>query len=265
MIRREAALLTQGKVINLPDRVEAVLSEDTLLNGNVRLRQPREGFRAAIDTVLLAAAVPATSGQKILELGTGSGAAALCLAQRVEGVKITGIDVNPKAIALAIENIQLNKAAEKIDVTRGDVADRLPSQFDAAFDQVMMNPPYLPDSSSHVSPNPDRALATMEAGADLKRWLKYGHDALRHKGYLTVIHRADRLDEVIQCLSPNLGGVTVFPLWPRGGEEAKRVIIQLRKGVRTPARILSGLAIHNQDGSYTGAAATVLRGAALTL
>ena len=152
---------------------------------------------------------------------------------------------------------------EKIDVAIGDVADRLPDDFDAAFDHVMMNPPYLPDTSTHVSPNPDRALATMEAGADLKRWLKYGHDALRSKGYLTLIHRADRVDEVIRSLSANFGGVTTLPLWPREGEEAKRVIVQARKGVRSPARILPGLIIHEDDGRYTDASAAVLKGAHL--
>jgi tRNA1(Val) A37 N6-methylase TrmN6 len=253
------------KVTSLREQSEAILTEDTMLGGKIRLQQPKEGFRAAIDTVFLAAAVPAKAGQRVLEPGTGSGAAALCLAHRVEGVKINGIDVNPRMISLAESNIQLNRIVEKIGVATGDVADRLPDDFDAAFDHVMMNPPYLPDTSTHVSPNPDRALATMEAGADLKRWLKYGHDALRSRGYLTVIHRADRVDEVIRSLSANFGGVAVLPLWPREGEEAKRVIVQARKGVRSPARILPGLAIHQADGSYSAAAAAVLKGAYLPL
>lgn len=253
------------KVTSLPEQVKGVLTEDAMLGGKIRLQQPKEGFRAAIDTVFLAAAIPAKAGQCVLEAGTGSGAAALCLAHRVEGVKITGIDVNPRMVLLADANIQLNRKAETIRVAVGDVAGRLPEDFDAAFDHVMMNPPYLPDTSTHVSPNADRALATVESGADLKRWLKYGHDALRSKGYLTVIHRADRLDEVIQSLSPNMAGIAVLPLWPRDGEEAKRVIVQTRKGVRSPARILPGLVIHEADGSYTEAAAAVLKGMHLSL
>jgi len=253
------------KVTSLSEQLEAGLTEDTILGGKIRLQQPKEGFRAAIDTVFLAAAVPAKAGQRVLETGMGSGAAALCLACRVDAAQITGIDVNPRMVSLADTNIQLNQMVEKIDVALGDVADCLPDDFDAAFDHVMMNPPYLPDTSTHVSPNPDRALATMEAGADLKRWLKYGHDALRSKGYLSVIHRADRVDEVIRSLSANFGGVTVLPLWPREGEEAKRVIVQARKGVRSPARILPGLAIHKADGSYTEAAAAVLKGEHLLL
>ena len=253
------------KATSLSNQGAASVSEDTLLAGGVRLRQPKAGFRAAIDTVLLAAAVPAKPGQNVLEPGTGSAAAALCLAHRVDGIKITGFDINPNAISLAEANVALNDAADKIFVETADVAARLPKRFDAAFDQVMMNPPYLPDTSSHVSPDPDRAIATMESKANLKRWLKFGHDALRHKGYLTVIHRADRLDEVIQMLSSNLGGVTVLPLWPRDGEEAKRVIVQVRNGVRSPARILPGLVIHKADGSYTDAAASVLKGAPLPI
>ena len=153
MIRHAAVSLMRVKVINLPEQEDVVLTDDTLLGGNVRLRQPKEGFRAAIDTVFLAAAVSATSGQKVLELGTGSGAAALCLAQRVDGAQITGIDVNPKAIALANENIELNQRSDNIEVAIVDVADRLPGQFVATFDHVMMNPPYLPDTSSHARPS----------------------------------------------------------------------------------------------------------------
>lgn len=265
MSRRARGLQMQERGTSLPDQVDAMLTEDALLGGQVRLQQPKDGFRAAIDTVFLAAAVPAKAGQRVLEVGTGSGAAALCLASRVEGVTITGIDVNSKMISLADTNIQLNQMVERINVFVGDVADRLPDGFDASFDHVMMNPPYLPDTSTHVSPNPDKALATMEAGADLKRWLKYGHDALRNKGYLSVIHRADRVDEVIKSLSPNMGGVAVLPLWPRAGEEAKRVIVQTRKGVRSPARILPGLVIHEADGRYTKASAAVLKGMNLPL
>ena len=236
-----------------------------LLGGNVRLRQPREGFRAAIDTVLLAASVPAKSGQSVLELGIGTGGAALCLCHRVADLKIVGMDINPSAIVLARENILLNGVGKFIDAVIGDVAEPLPKTFDASFDHVMMNPPFLPENTNHVSPNPNRALATKETGADLQRWFKFGHDALLHKGYLTVVHRADRLAELIKSLSSNFGGVSILPLWPHQGEEAKRVIVQVRKGVRSPTRILPGLSIHNADGSYHDAAKRVLNGAGLTL
>lgn len=253
------------KVTSLFNREKQLIREDALLGGNVRLLQPEVGFRAAIDTVLLAAAVPAMSGQKILEPGTGSGAAALCLAYRVVSIQITGIDVNSNSIELAKKNINLNQLAGRVSVAVGDVAGGLGREFNAQFDHVMINPPYLSENSARVSPDPERALATVEGATDLKCWLKYGHDALRHKGYLTLIYRADRLDELIRSVPSNFGGITILPLWPRQGEEAKRVIVQVRKGVRTPARILPGLPIHEADGSYTKTASEILTGAALSL
>ena len=82
---------------------------------------------------------------------------------------------------------------------------------------------------------------------------------------MTVVHRADRLAELIKSLPLNFGGVSILPLWPHQGEEAKRVIVQVRKGVRSPARILPGLSIHKADGSYHEAAKRVLNGAALAI
>jgi len=240
-------------------------TEDTLLGGSVRLRQPRDGFRAAIDTVFLAASVPAKSGQSVLELGIGTGGAALCLSHRITDLKILGMDINSSAIALARENILLNGADKNVDAVIGDVAEPLPKNFEVAFDHVMMNPPFLPENTNHVSPNPGRALATKETTANFPRWFKFAHDALVHKGYLTVVHRADRLAELIKFLPANFGGVSILPLWPHEGEEAKRVIIQLRKGTRSPTRILPGLSIHNADGTYRDVVTRVLNGAAIEI
>ena len=235
-------------------------SDDTLLGGKVKIRQPKNGFRATIDAVLLAASVPAGTGERILELGVGSGGASLCLCYRVAGSTITGIDINPELIALAKENIKLNGFEERVEAKVGNVATVLPKCFVASFHHVILNPPYLPRNTEHVSPNLDRAIATKEGQADLKRWIKYAHDSLLHKGRMSVIHRADRLNELIQILSPNLGAVSIFPLWPREGVEAKRVIVQARKGVKSPCRILTGLTLHNKDGSYTDETKRVLKG-----
>ena len=235
-------------------------TDDTLLDGQVKIRQPNKGFRTTIDAVLLAASVPASTGEKILELGLGSGGASLCLCHRVAGSKITGIDINPEMVALAKENIKLNGFEERVEARVGNVATRLPKCFVASFHQVMLNPPYLSRNTDHVSPNLDRAIATREGKADLKRWLKYAHDSLLYKGRMSVIHRADRLNELIRILPPNMGGVSIFPLWPREGTEAKRVIVQARKGVKSPSRILTGLTLHNEGGDYTDETKIVLKG-----
>ncbi|MEA1652986.1 hypothetical protein UAJ10_28720 [Nitrospirillum sp. BR 11164] len=85
---------------------------------------------------------------------------------------------------------------------------------------------------------------------------------LAPRGTLTMIHRADRVDEILARLAGRFGAVVLYPLWPRAGTEAKRVIVRARLGARTPARLLSGLVLHDEGGRYTPAADAALRGGA---
>ncbi|MDT8344261.1 MAG: methyltransferase, partial [Thermohalobaculum sp.] len=96
------------------------LTEDRLLGGRVRLLQPGAGYRAATDPVLLAAAVPARPGERVLELGIGAGAATLCLAARVAGLVHAGLEIQPDYLALAARNAALNGVA--LVLFEGDVA-----------------------------------------------------------------------------------------------------------------------------------------------
>lgn len=244
---------------------DADVTSDALLDGRVLLRQPRSGFRAAIDTVLLAAAVPAADGDRVFELGAGCGAAALCLARRVAGVHVTGIELQPALVRLAGENIRTNGAQDAVDIMLGDIAGPLPPRVQGLFDCVLFNPPYLDAARARPPADAGRAAAHVEADTGLAAWTACAQATLRPKGTLTLIHRADRLDDVIACLRGRFGGITVFPLWPRTGQPARRVIVRARKGVATPLVLAPGLVLHEADGRYTAAADAVLRGAALEI
>ncbi len=241
-------------------------TDDALLAGQVRLRQPKDGFRAAIDTVLLAAAVPAQSGDRVIEIGSGCGAAALCLAHRVEGILVTGIEIQQPLVRLAGENIRLNGLDGKVEIMAGTVTGPLPPRVQGPFDCAMLNPPYLDAARSNPPPDDAKAMAHVEGAEDgLDIWIKQVHALLRHKGILTLVHRADRLDDVMACLRGRFAGITVFPLWPRAGETAKRVLIRARKGVATPLTLSAGLTLHQPNGEFTAATDAALRGAALEI
>lgn len=240
--------------------------EDTLLGGRVRLHQPEDGFRVAIDTVLLAAAVPAHGGDRVLDLGCGVGGASLALMARVPGLHVTGLERAPEMAALYDENAALNGWTGTAAAVVGDVADPPAAIKAGTFDHVMMNPPYQAEGGGNVSPHPMKRDANAERGAGLAAWVAAARTALKPKGYLTIVHRADRLDHIVAALGGGFGGVAVLPLWPRTGEAAKRVIVQARLGVRTPARLLPGLVLHGAAGGYTEAAEAVIRdGGALSL
>lgn len=232
------------------------VTEDLLLGGRLRLLQPEDGYRAAIDPVLLAASVAVPEGARVLDLGCGTGAALLCLGWRRPDLRLVGLDADDAALALAERSAALNDMAGRGSFLRGAVEDGLPRQ---AFDAVMTNPPYL-DPGRGTAPAISRRDAHMEGGADLARWLDEAIRALRPRGSLHVIHRADRLPEILALMAPRLGAIEILPLWPKAGAEARRVIVTGRLDRRTPARLLPGLVLHAADGGFTPAAEAILRG-----
>lgn len=259
--RRGGCCAKQAKIIPRPDTAapDRTPSSDRILGGRVRLVQPATGYRAAVDPVLLAAAVPAGDGDRVLDLGTGVGAAALCLAARVPGCAVTGLELQPAMMRLAAENIALNGMAGRVSVVQGDIAAP-PAGLGGDYDHVMANPPYLPRERAEPSARDDPSA--VETGATLADWIAVAAARARRKGTVTLIHRADRLDELLALLRAVAGDIAVMPLWPRRGAPAKRVLVRARTGVASPTRLLAGMALHETDGDYTPAAEAVLRDAA---
>jgi len=209
--------------------------------------------------VFLAAAVPAVSGNRILDVGCGVGAAALCLAARVEECRVTGIERDRELVRLAGDNAVLNAMTQRFNAMTGDILTPPPRLEPGVFDHAMVNPPHLAAGTATPPPDPARAAAHVEGAADLAAWLRFALMMVRSKGTLTLVHRADRLEALMAQLNGRVGEIVVFPLWPGGDKPAKRVIIHARKGVATPTRLARGLVLHEVDGSYTAAADAVLR------
>lgn len=233
------------------------ITDDTLLNGRVRLRQPSEGYRVAIDPVLLAAAVQAQAGQRVLDAGCGTGAAMLCLAMRVPGIDVTGLEIQPELAALAEENVKLNNLSARGQVVVGDLL-ALPDIVCAyPFDIVMTNPPYGADGT--VSPKASVAIAHHEGEAELSQWIGACLKLLKPKGRLVMIHRADRLSEIMAALVNECGDIRVLPIFPKAHQPARRVIIDAGKGRGTGDTIHLGLVLHSESGAYTTEADAVLR------
>jgi tRNA1(Val) A37 N6-methylase TrmN6 len=241
-----------------------VLTEDTLLNGRVRLRQPREGLRAGHDAVLLAAAVPAAPGERVLELGCGSGAAFLCLAARVPELTILAVEREPELAELARENAALNGLAERVTVIEGDVADPALHRALPACAHGFANPPFWP--SGTMPPGPLRRAATHAAEAGLADWTACLSAAIRHRGSATLVLPAARFAEGLAALAGSgFGSPSLMPLWPRAGAEAKRVLLAARMGGRGPGRVLPGLTLHAGEGPTPAAEAILRNGAALPM
>ena len=246
----------------------ARVTSDTLLGGRVALQQPAAGYRVAIDPVLLAAAVPAAAGERALDVGCGVGAGALCLASRVTGLYVTGIEVDRSFAQLAKENAALNGLEDRIDVWVGDFGRPPPKLSPKSFDHVFANPPFFEESAHQQPADRGRAQATVEGAVGLDAWLEFCARMVRPGGSITIIHRPERLAQILGSLSQaRAGGVIVYPLWshnPFGGartrKTANRIIVQATAEHGGPLRIARGLILHEADGTYAHTADTVLRG-----
>ncbi|BBK31056.1 tRNA1(Val) A37 N6-methylase TrmN6 [Stella humosa] len=244
---------------NAPGAPLAV-TDDTLLEGRVKLRQPRDGYRVAIDPVLLAAAVPAAAGEMVLDVGTGVGAAALCLAWRVPGCRVVGLELQRQLGQLASRNIDANGFDDRASVVIGDLQRPPPRLAPTSFTHVMANPPYMEAGRADPAPHAGKAMATVEGEADLAAWVRFSLLMAKQHGTVTFIHRADRLDQLLALLSGRVGDVTVLPLWPGPDKPAGRVIVQARRDSNAPMRLLPGIVLHRPDGGYTPIADGILRG-----
>lgn len=233
-----------------------------LLGGRVTLFQPADGYRAAIDPVLLAAAVPAVAGERVLELGCGTGAALLCLAARVPDLTVTGLEVQEIAAGLARRGAMESGLEQRVAVLDGDLA-ALPTDLRPnSFDHVLANPPFWPAGRHTPSPSGHKAASHGEFAGDLGLFVRAALRLLKSRGRLTLIYPAERLDHLLSMLAGRFGDVRVLPLWPRAGVPARRVIVSARRDAKGPLSLLPGLALHGQGQGYTPEVEAILRDAA---
>lgn len=226
-----------------------------VLGKQVKLLQPTDGFRTALDSVMLAAACPVETDEHILDIGCGVGGAGFCVLQRVPGAKLTGVEIQADHAEIAERNAELNDRQGQAEFVCADVRN----YRGGLFDHVICNPPYMEEGAHMPSPKEKKAIAH---GQDMKveEWVESGFRNLKSNGSLTIIHRADMVDKIIQAMGKRFGAIEIIPLWPRQGEDAKRVIVRAIKDRKSQARLRAGIILHQENGEYTEAAEKILRG-----
>ncbi len=235
-------------------------TEDGLLDGAVRLRQPKTGYRAGLDAALLAAACDAGPGERVIDVGCGAGAALLAAAVRRPEAAFTGVERDPEALALAGENIALNALSGRVEAAAGDVTAGFKGLGLKPFDHAIANPPFFDDPAELRAPHPDKTGAWM-ADDGLAAWLAFLSKAVREGGTVTVIHRADRLAELLAI--PTMGSYRVRPVHPFADAPAKRVLVRAVKTGKAPLVLLPPLVLHARDGGkHTPETEAILRGKA---
>jgi tRNA1(Val) A37 N6-methylase TrmN6 len=235
---------------------------DKLLNGRLSLVQPVKGYRAGLDAALLAAACDAGPGERVLEAGAGAGAALLQAALRRRDSRFTGVERDPRAVAMARESIGLNHLGDRVEVLEADIAQPFSRLGLPAFDAAMANPPFFDDPSALRGPHPARRDAWIAEGG-LEVWTKFLSKAVREGGSVTLIHQAERLGDLLALLAPKCGSFQIRPVHPHADAPAKRVIVRAIKTGKAPLSLLPPLVLHPREGAkHTPEAEAILRGEA---
>ncbi len=236
-------------------------SNDYLLDKQVKILQPINGYRASSDAVLLSAMVCSCEHKvRILDVGSGTGAISLCLAQRLQNntVDICGIELQPELVELSQMSAKANNFSF-LHYYQGDIRQKLKDEALRAcsFDIVVTNPPYA--HKDMPSPNDSKAAAHNLQQMDLSDWMAFCLKMAKPFGKIYVINRAEALPKICVSLSGKAGGITVLPIYSKSAQSAKRVIVTAQKDSKAPCKILPPFMVHDNDGKYTAQAQQILR------
>ena len=249
------------------------VTEDAFLGGALMMLQPRDGYRAGVDAVLLAAATPVRQGraERVLDAGSGVGVVGLCVAARVPDAQVTLVENGPELVALANQNVARNGLGDRAKVIEADITSPARALEEKglsadSFTHVVANPPFHTEGHGRPSRNAIKARAHAMPAGDLAHWVRFAARVTQPGGSLTIVHRADTVGELLTLMDGRFGALRLLPIHPRDGSAAVRVLLQGRKGSRAPLTILPGLILHNDDNSFRPNVADILRhGAPLDL
>jgi tRNA1(Val) A37 N6-methylase TrmN6 len=239
-------------------------SEDAVLDGRLRLRQPLRGHRVGHDAILLAAATGGRAGELAVDLGAGVGGAGLALAVRVERLNVVLVEIDAALARLAADNARANGLGDRVRVITGDAEDMealtAAGLAAGAADRVLMNPPFHDAARHNVSPDARRRLAHAGGLDLLQRWVACADVLLKPSGVLTLIWRADELSGVRAALAALFGAAAILPVLPRDGAAPIRMLIRAVKGGGGDSTFAPALVLNDAQGQPTAAAEAVLRG-----
>ena len=225
---------------------------DTFLNGRIKVKQDRSGYRFSIDSILLACHAGPRPGDKVLDLGTGCGIISLILAYREPNLKIFGIELQKELADISVSNVKENQMDSSITIICKDIKELNNNMISGPVDLVVSNPPYRKAESGRINPDMQRAVARHEIKVSLSDITATVRRVLRTAGRFVTIYSAERITDLLTHLR-SAGIEPKFLRMIHSGvkTEAKLVLLEAIKGGRSGVKIGPPLIIYNEKGAYT--------------
>ncbi len=238
-----------------------MITDDALFNGTLRIRQPARGYRFSIDAVILAHFAATAASRQVVELGAGCGVVSLILARLCPQAQIRGIEIQAELAALAQQNCDDNKMADRVRIDCGDIKQLRPGKHLAPVDWVVCNPPYYAHGGGRINAGSQKAISRHEICATLRDFLQAGYRMLNISGRLTMIYPAARTVDLMVCLrSVGLEPKIVQPVCAQAGQDARLILVQAVKGGRAQLKWVFPLVIYDDRKRYTRPLRDMLQG-----
>jgi tRNA1Val (adenine37-N6)-methyltransferase len=225
---------------------------DEILDGSLKIRQSRRGYRFNLDSIMLAHFVSLKSRTVNLDLGCGNGIIALVLARRFSNTKWVGLEIQERLAALAEKNVHLNGLTERIAISVGDACAIRKTHQARSFDNVVFNPPYRKLSSGRMNPLPEKAVARHEIKGSLQDFLAASKYLLKPQGRVFTIYPAQRLVELVFLFRKNnIEPKRMKLVFSDAASDAGFVLVEGRSGSREELKMEPPLYIYEEPKIYT--------------
>lgn len=232
--------------------VENVIN-DLVGYDDLKIVQNNKFFNFSLESVLLPRFCELKkSNMKILDLCTGNAPIPLILSTLTDS-KVIGVEIQKEVYELAKESVSINNLDDKIHIINMDAKDLVLEYDTDSFDLITCNPPYFKyNDESNINDNMVKSVARHEIFITLEDIVKIARKLLKNNGSLVLVHRTDRLSEIVSLLEKNnLQPKRMRFIYPKNGENSNLVLVDAKKNGNIGLKVLPPLICHNSDGSYT--------------
>lgn len=225
---------------------------DDLQRNNLKIIQKTDGFCFGMDAVLLSGFASAKAGEKVLDMGTGTGIIPLLLSAKTEGEHFTGLEIQEEIAGMAARSVALNRLEEKIEIVKGDIKEASRIFGAASFDVVTTNPPYMNDAHGLKNPTEVKAISRHEVLCTLEDVVREGAKVLKPGGRMYMVHRPHRLIEIINTMTKyKLEPKRMKMVHPFKEKEANMVLIEAVRGGGAWLKVEAPVVVYKEPGVYT--------------
>ncbi len=227
-----------------------VLTNDTLFDGRLSIKQAKSGYRFSMDAVALASHAAIKSGDRVLDVGTGCGIIALMLAYLHPDITVYGVEIQKSLADIAVLNVNENSMADRITIFHQDIKTITPSMTSGPVDVVICNPPHTPKSSGRINPDNHLAIARHEIAITLDDLIETGKRMLTHAGRFIMVYPAKRMVETLSRMhAAQIEPKKITMIHTKPDTPAKRILLEGLKNGLPGIVIAPPLIIHNKDGN----------------